>query len=122
MRYQSYKVEAAALSMDTSCLCLLHCYATVLCVCCACMCLPFFWCLRLRLSSCTACRSMSVTHVSVDAVPMQSWTDLATDLARKVPSKIDIGPVYTHDPRQRAKYAKGERVTAAAGAAAALCG
>ncbi|WIA32790.1 hypothetical protein OEZ86_005973 [Tetradesmus obliquus] len=36
----------------------------------------------------------------------KSWTDLATDLARKVPSKIDIGPVYTHDPRQRAKYAK----------------
>ncbi|KAF6251539.1 primase subunit of DNA polymerase alpha [Scenedesmus sp. NREL 46B-D3] len=36
----------------------------------------------------------------------KSWSDLATDLVRKVPSKIDIGPVYTHDPRQRAKYAK----------------
>jgi hypothetical protein len=26
----------------------------------------------------------------------------------QVPTKIDIGPVYTVDPRQRAKYAKGE--------------
>lgn len=40
---------------------------------------------------------------------VQSAADLAADLARKVPTKIDIGPVYTHDPRQRAKYAKGER-------------
>jgi hypothetical protein len=40
----------------------------------------------------------------------QSASDLAADLARKVPSKIDIGPLYTHDPRQRAKYAKGELV------------
>lgn len=36
----------------------------------------------------------------------QSAADLAADLVRKVPTKIDIGPVYTHDPRQRAKYAK----------------
>ncbi|KAF8067167.1 Prim1 [Scenedesmus sp. PABB004] len=36
----------------------------------------------------------------------KSWSDLAAELARKVPTKIDIGPVYTHDPRQRAKYAK----------------
>jgi hypothetical protein len=39
---------------------------------------------------------------------VQSAADLAADLTRKVPTKIDIGPVYTHDPRQRAKYAKGE--------------
>jgi hypothetical protein len=45
---------------------------------------------------------------------MQSAADLAADLARKVPTKIDIGPVYTHDPRQRAKYAKGEAVCRAA--------
>eukprot|EP00878_Enallax_costatus_P032429 GHUV01035638.1.p1 GENE.GHUV01035638.1~~GHUV01035638.1.p1 ORF type:complete len:166 (+),score=45.69 GHUV01035638.1:339-836(+) len=38
----------------------------------------------------------------------KSWSDLHSDLVHKVPSKIDIGPVYTHDPRQRAKYAKGE--------------
>jgi hypothetical protein len=40
---------------------------------------------------------------------VQTAADLAADLTRKVPTKIDIGPVYTHDPRQRAKYAKGER-------------
>jgi len=39
---------------------------------------------------------------------LQSAADLAADLVRKVPTKIDIGPVYTHDPRQRAKYAKGK--------------
>jgi hypothetical protein len=48
----------------------------------------------------------------VGAAAVQSWSDLAADLARKVPSKIDIGPVYTHDPRQRAKYAKGEQAVA----------
>ncbi|GBF94545.1 DNA primase small subunit, partial [Raphidocelis subcapitata] len=33
----------------------------------------------------------------------------ASALATKVPTKIDIGPVYTVDPRQRAKYAKDFR-------------
>lgn len=51
---------------------------------------------------------------------LQSAADLAADLSRKVPTKIDIGPVYTHDPRQRAKYAKGEE--AAAGAACVWSG
>jgi hypothetical protein len=32
----------------------------------------------------------------------------ALPLRPQVPTKIDIGPVYTVDPRQRAKYAKGE--------------
>jgi hypothetical protein len=54
------------------------------------------------------------------AAAVQSWNDLAADLVRKVPSKIDIGPVYTHDPRQRAKYAKGAPAAAAASGDAVL--
>jgi hypothetical protein len=53
--------------------------------------------------------------VVVVSAAVQSWSDLAADLVRKVPSKIDVGPVYTHDPRQRAKYTKGEMSTAAVG-------
>ena len=33
--------------------------------------------------------------------------ELGRALVSRCPTKIDIGPVYTHDPRQRAKYAKG---------------
>lgn len=33
---------------------------------------------------------------------------MARALVSRCPAKIDIGPIYTHDPRQRAKYAKGE--------------
>eukprot|EP00877_Chromochloris_zofingiensis_P001566 jgi/Chrzof1/1140/Cz01g42030.t1 len=36
----------------------------------------------------------------------KSATDLGAALQSKVPTKIDIGPVYTKDPRERAKYAK----------------
>jgi DNA primase catalytic subunit len=57
-----------------------------------------------------------VAVVVVVSIAVQSWGDLATDLVRKVPSKIDIGPVYTHDPRQRAKYAKGEHCSSMVGA------
>ena len=57
---------------------------------------------------------------SVSSAAVQSAADLAADLARKVPTKIDIGPVYTHDPRQRAKYAKGERNLSSKGHAASM--
>lgn len=52
------------------------------------------------------CHGMCVA--AAVACDVQSAADLAADLTRKVPTKIDIGPVYTHDPRQRAKYAKGK--------------
>jgi DNA primase small subunit len=43
---------------------------------------------------------------------LQNATELATALKAKVPTKIDIGPVYTQDPEKRAAY-KGD--TAASG-------
>lgn len=42
----------------------------------------------------------------------QSFPDapsLARSLRQRVPSKIDIGPVYTYDPRDRAKYGRDFR-------------
>ena len=35
-------------------------------------------------------------------------SELSGALASRVPSKIDIGPIYTCDPRERAKYMKGK--------------
>lgn len=52
--------------------------------------------------------SLSCCPSSASLSMQQTWTELAADLSRRVPSKIDIGPVYSHDPRQRAKYARGE--------------
>jgi hypothetical protein len=105
VRYQSYKVKryAAAMKQAMNILCPLLTGTAAISLrrcCCAAACgqlcpAEYFYVVLLLL--------------------LQSWSDLATDLVRKVPSKIDIGPVYTHDPRQRAKYAKGEH-SAAAGA------
>ncbi len=49
------------------------------------------------------------THIHTPQHPNtpQTAASFAAALAQKVPTKIDIGPVYTVDPRQRAKYAKG---------------
>jgi hypothetical protein len=52
----------------------------------------------------------------------QSWNEFSADLVKKVPTKIDIGPVYSHDPRQRAKYARGEKQHLNSAAMAVCCG
>ena len=43
-------------------------------------------------------------NVNVSNVWVQNAGDLRNALKEKVPSKIDIGPVYTQDPAKRAAY------------------
>lgn len=53
-------------------------------------------------------RPESIVTIEPCEVPvLQNAEDLRSGLIRRVPSKIDIGPVYTVDPQRRSAYAGG---------------
>jgi hypothetical protein len=50
------------------------------------------------------------THIDIrahtpPAHALQDGSDLAEAIIKKCPSKIDIGPIYSHDPKDRQKWA-----------------